>query len=296
MTTDGRMSSSGGGSTTNAYKYTGNADFSTMGSPKDHIDHYSLSLTGVFLHELHHALCDFTADVALKPPLTTGSGDLIVLAYAYYGTTELAYQVTSRSENSDWYGEYKLLYYNADSVNIIAVGKVHPLTPAHASVQLPSNFPVQSNNATHKPSPTEHKNSKPKEPQANSPNAEPSAIWLKGSAWHRGYARSYSGMPSAGSTSTSRKRSLPPQPRHNGTTTPPSQHQQTLDGAENTLRAIPKPELPTPQINLIGGPRYKSEGLDPTWFFGSMIPPAAVPDSGAKNSQRRKITSRVFVA
>ncbi|KAL8811082.1 MAG: hypothetical protein Q9200_002080 [Gallowayella weberi] len=99
-----------------------NADFSTIGSPNDHIDHYSLSLTGVFLHELHHALCDSTADVALKPPLTTGSGDQILLAYAYYGTTELAYQVTSRSENSEWYGEYKLIYYNADSVNIIAVG------------------------------------------------------------------------------------------------------------------------------------------------------------------------------
>ncbi|KAL8819063.1 MAG: hypothetical protein Q9223_002422 [Gallowayella weberi] len=165
--------------------------------------------------------------------------EAILLAYAYYGTTELAYQVTSRSENSEWYGEYKLIYYNADSVNIIAV-----------------------------------------------------AIWLKGSAWHRGYARSYPGMPSA--SSTSRKRSLPSEPQHNSSTTPPSQ-QQPLDAPKPTINDITKPELP--QIHLIGGPRYKSAGLDPTWFASMMIPPAAVavPESRLKPILTKK-TERVFVA
>lgn len=85
-----------------------NADFSLVGAPEDDIDYYSFSLTGIMLHELHHALCyicessynvktipsgDFAiwvrlkavknivaADVPLQPPLTTKSGRYYAVA------------------------------------------------------------------------------------------------------------------------------------------------------------------------------------------------------------------------
>ena len=49
-----------------AYKGVGNVDFSTIGEPGDHINDYALSLTGVFLHELHHSLCDASKILAMK--------------------------------------------------------------------------------------------------------------------------------------------------------------------------------------------------------------------------------------
>ncbi|KAL8993690.1 MAG: hypothetical protein Q9169_006154 [Polycauliona sp. 2 TL-2023] len=120
------------------------ANFSSTRGPGEFIEDYSLSLSGVFLHELHHALIDPTADIPLRPPLVL-EGEEIELAYGYFGTTELARQVRDNQQ-------FGLIYRNADTCSIIAI-----------------------------------------------------AIWLRGAAWHRGFASVYAGMPSASRPVTRRR-------------------------------------------------------------------------------------------
>ncbi|KAL9584197.1 MAG: hypothetical protein Q9212_002262 [Teloschistes hypoglaucus] len=74
------------------------------------------------------------------------------------------------------------------------------------------------------------------------------AIWLRGSIWHRGVANRYPGMPSEAGGS---KRSLPWRE---------VEHQGNGSLVDSDMMAAPAFQV------AMGGPRLKSEGIDPTWF------------------------------
>ncbi|KAI4219654.1 MAG: hypothetical protein L6R36_008176 [Xanthoria steineri] len=94
-----------------------------------------------------------------------------------------------------------------------------------------------------------------------------SPIWLRGSGWHRGYARAYTGMPSQRSS----KRSLPSQ--HHLVDETYSRLPQRQDLDDDDLLELSTPTTPaSSQVPFMGGPRHKSQGIDATWF-GLTIPP-----------------------
>ncbi|KAI4257486.1 MAG: hypothetical protein LQ352_001650 [Teloschistes flavicans] len=200
-----------------------NADFSAKPDPEDDIDYYSFSLTGFALHELHHALCD-------------------VCESLYYGTTELAYQVTSQTDSSN-YQRYANIYNNADSCTIIAV-----------------------------------------------------SIWLRGSSWHRGIARQYRGMPGGAGGSKRSLSSLHDDPWR-------EVHDQGIGNLVDSHMIT----APAFQVAM-GGPRLKSEGIDPTWFGLTPLQTVRkeiVSDTGGHTRRRRRIlkprvygrkSGRTFVA
>ncbi|KAL8656048.1 MAG: hypothetical protein Q9226_002803 [Calogaya cf. arnoldii] len=112
--------------------------------------------------------------------------------------------------------------------------------------------------------------------------SETLAIWLRGSGWHRGYARAYPGMPSEGPDGPS-KRSLPPYPELDAEPHPllPQRQRDLADyDNENDSSDLLEPKLPnlpsTAQVSFVGGPRHKSEGIDPSWF-GLLTQPVAAP-------------------
>ncbi|KAL8871680.1 MAG: hypothetical protein Q9174_002540, partial [Haloplaca sp. 1 TL-2023] len=207
------------------------ADFVRKNYPETDINWYGLSLIGIMLHELHHALnlisepLPLTAiinlsetrksgmadmdritaggDVSLDPPLTLRSGQVVRTAYQYYGVTELSFQVDATANNpSPHFHNYELLHGNADTCNLIAMG-----------------------------------------------------IWLKGAAWHRGLARSYPGQPL--------KRALP---------APRGLPYDDLQSAGDMQRAWLETDSTSLSQISIGGPRLKSQGMDPSWFGLGTVP------------------------
>lgn len=122
------------------------------------------------------------------------------------------------------------------------------------------------------------------------------AIWLRGNIWHRGVAKRYPGMPSEAGGS---KRSLPS--LHDG---PWRDVERPGNGSlvDSNMMAAPAFQV------AMGGPRLKSEGIDPTWFGFTPLQTVrkeVVGDGGNHTRRRRRIleprvygrkSGRTFVA
>ena len=58
-------------------------------------------------------------DIPLNPPYTFNDGNVLRLAYGYFGVTVLAQQYGNGHEY------YEVIYWNADTCNLIAMSKSH---------------------------------------------------------------------------------------------------------------------------------------------------------------------------
>ncbi|MCJ1277844.1 hypothetical protein MMC21_005658 [Puttea exsequens] len=87
-------------------------NFTALPYSQNHIDYWAQNRVAAMLHEMHHVLVPGSADVVLNS-VTANGGDPLE-AYQFRNTRTLATEVRNGRD-------YKVLYFNADTVNVIAV-------------------------------------------------------------------------------------------------------------------------------------------------------------------------------